>query len=236
MASATALPDWLDRIGVFDLETTGIDVRQDRIVTAHVGVLDATGAPVSGRSWLADPGVPIPDTAAAVHGIDTARAQAEGRPAAEVVGEILAALEELFAQGVPVVVYNAPFDLSLLAHEAARHGATAPAAPCPVIDPLIVDKAWDRYRRGKRTLELVAAHYAVPLEDAHDAEADAVAAGRVALALLRAFPEEVPPSARELHECQVGWAQEQAASLTDYLVRVGRMSAGDTVRGGWPRR
>ena len=29
-------------IGVFDLETTGVDVREDRIVTAHVGVLDAT--------------------------------------------------------------------------------------------------------------------------------------------------------------------------------------------------
>jgi DNA polymerase-3 subunit epsilon len=38
----------------------------------------------------------------------------------------------------------------------------------------------ERYRKGKRTLEVVAAHYAVTLTGAHDAAADAIAAGRVA--------------------------------------------------------
>ncbi|MCK6080529.1 3'-5' exonuclease [Microbacterium sp. EYE_5] len=219
-------------LGVFDLETTGVDVRSDRIVTAHVGVLDASGAVIDARTWLADPGVEIPDGATAVHGITTERARAEGRPAAEVVAEVTATLRDLFAAGIPVVAYNAPFDFSLLKYEGIRHGVEPIAAPSPVIDPLVVDKTYDRYRRGKRTLEVVAAHYAVPLEGAHDAAADAIAAGRVAQAIAARFTLEL--SADELHAQQIGWARAQAESLGAYFVRIGRLDA--EVDGSWPIR
>src|SRR5690606_33561001 len=122
MAIDLELPTWLGRIGVFDLETTGVDVAADRIVTAYVGVLDAKGREVAARSWIADPGVPIPDGAAAVHGITTEHARAHGRPAHEVVTEVAASLRALFAQGLPVVAYNASYDFSLLTHESIRHG------------------------------------------------------------------------------------------------------------------
>src|SRR5690554_6553076 len=77
---------WTKSFGVFDLETTGIDVRTSRIVTAHIGVLDAEGVLVGSHEWLADPGVEIPPQASAVHGVTTERARAEGRPAGQVVG------------------------------------------------------------------------------------------------------------------------------------------------------
>ena len=234
MSTAPSLPGWLTRVGVFDLETTGVDVTQDRIVTAHVGVLDAHGREIAARDWLADPGVPIPEGAAAVHGITTAHAREHGRPAAEVVSEITHALRTLFAQGLPIVAYNASYDFSLLAHEAARHGIPALTVPSPVIDPLVIDKAYDRYRRGKRTLTVVAEHYAVPLDDAHEAAADAVAAGRVALAQAQEFA--LPTSAVELHTRQIGWARAQAASLTDYFIRIGRLDPDETLDGTWPVR
>lgn len=227
-------PAWLTRVGVFDLETTGVDVTQDRIVTAHVGVLDRHGRELAARDWLADPGVPIPDGAAAVHGISTEHARAHGRPAHEVVAEIVHALRALFAQGLPIVAYNASYDFSLLAHEARRHGVPELAAPSPVIDPLVIDKAFDRYRPGKRTLTVVADHYAVPLDDAHEASADAVAAGRVALALAREFAW--PHSAAELHTRQIGWARDQAASLTEYFVGIGRIDPEQPLDGTWPVR
>ncbi len=229
-------PEWSRRVGVFDLETTGIDVARDRIVTAYVGVLDASGAVRDAHDWLADPGVRIPDAAAAVHGVTTARARAEGRPAAEVVAEVTAALRALFDAGIPVVAYNAPFDFSLLAHEAARHGVASIADPGPVIDPLVIDKACDRFRRGRRTLTAVAAHYAVTLDDAHEACADAVAAGRVALALAQRFPDALPATAGELHTQQIGWARDQAASLTEYFVKIGRIDPAEQLDGSWPIR
>lgn len=227
-------PAWLTRVGVFDLETTGVDVTQDRIVTAHVGVLDRHGRELAARDWLADPGVPIPDGAAAVHGISTEHARAHGRPAGEVVDEVIGALRMLFRQGLPIVAYNASYDFSLLAHEARRHGIPELVAPSPVIDPLVIDKAFDRYRPGKRTLTVVADHYAVALDAAHEASADAVAAGRVALALAREFA--LPHSATELHTRQIGWARDQAASLTEYFIRIGRLDPEETLDGTWPVR
>lgn len=234
MTTTTPLPTWLTRVGVFDLETTGVDVTTDRIVTAHVGVLDRHGREIAARDWLADPGVPIPDGATAVHGITTAHARAHGRPAGEVVAEINGALRMLLSQGMPIVAYNASYDFSLLAHEAARHGVPVLADPQPVIDPLVIDKAYDRYRRGKRTLSVVAEHYAVPLDDAHEASADAVAAGRVALALAKEFT--LPDTAAELHTRQIGWARDQAESLTEYFIKVGRLDPQDALDGSWPVR
>ncbi|QMU98304.1 3'-5' exonuclease [Microbacterium esteraromaticum] len=227
-------PAWLTRVGVFDLETTGVDVTQDRIVTAHIGVLDRHGRELAARDWLADPGVPIPVGATAVHGISTDHARAHGRPADEVVAQVIGALQVLFAQGLPIVAYNASYDFSLLAHEARRHGIPELTTPSPVIDPLVIDKAFDRYRPGKRTLTVVADHYEVRLDAAHEASADAVAAGRVALALAREFT--LPHSAAELHTRQIGWARDQAAGLTEYFIRIGRLDPDESLDGTWPVR
>lgn len=234
MATDLQLPAWLDRIGVFDLETTGVDVNNDRIVTAHVGVLDAKGREIAARTWLADPGIPIPDGAAAVHGVSTERAQREGRSAREVVAEVTESLRALFAQGMPVVAYNASYDFSLLTNECVRHRIPLLQAPGPIIDPLVIDKAIDRYRKGKRTLEVVAEHYGVPLDGAHEAAADAIAAGRVAQAIARRFP--LAATAHELHTQQIGWARTQAESLTEYFIRIGRLDAEQSLDGTWPVR
>ncbi|PZU48376.1 MAG: DNA polymerase III subunit epsilon [Microbacterium sp.] len=231
---AAAPARWTDAVGVFDLETTGVDVTTDRIVTAHVGLLGPDGSPRQSRSWLADPGVEIPEGATAVHGITTAHARAHGRPAIQVVAEVVDALRELFAAGIPVVAYNASYDFSLLKHEALRHGIPPIVDPAPVIDPLVLDKAHDRFRKGKRTLEVVAAHYAVSLVGAHDAAADAIAAGRVAQALARRFDLTTP--AHELHTQQIAWARAQAESLTEYFIRIGRLNPADRLDGSWPVR
>ena len=230
-------PEWARVVGVFDLETTGVDVVRDRIVTAHVGVLDADGYVIDARDWLADPGVPIPAGAAAIHGVTTARARAEGAPAAAGVSEAVEALRALFDAGIPGVADTAPLDFSLLRNEAVRHGIPPIDAPSPVIDPLVVDKTYDRYRRGKRTLSHVAAHYAVPLESAHEACADAVAAGRLALALAERYAAWLPPTLDELHTRQIAWARAQAASLTEYFVKIGRLDAtAPPIDGAWPIR
>jgi len=225
---------WFHTLGVFDLETTGIDVTSSRIVSAHVGVIGPDGSVIEQTDWLADPGVEIPEGASAVHGITTALARAEGRPAAEVVAEIVGALSDLFSRGIAVTIYNASYDLSLLANEARRYGLEPLDEPAPVIDPLVLDKAVDRFRKGKRTLEAAALHYGVSLIDAHDAGADAVAAGRVAQALARAFPAELALESAELHAKQIIWAAEHAASFQDYMRRTHNPDFTDS--GLWPVR
>jgi DNA polymerase-3 subunit epsilon len=230
----TAVTPWSESLAVFDLETTGIDVITSRIVSANVGLLNGQGDVLRRRDWLADPGVPIPEQATAVHGISTERARAEGRPAPVVVAEIVAELRGYFDAGIPVVIYNAPYDLSLLFHESVRHHVAPLVDPTPVIDPLVIDKAVDRYRKGKRTLEAAALHYGVELTDAHDAGADAIAAGRVALAIARRHGNSLDVDAIELHRLQEGWCQDQADSFQDYMRRT--RDATFVASTGWPVR
>lgn len=224
---------WFDRLGVFDLETTGIDTETSRIVSAYVGVIDVAGTP-KGVSWLADPGVEIPTQATAVHGISTERARSEGRLAVDVVGEIVAVIRALFAQGVPLVVYNAAYDLTLLNRECLRYGIEPLSEPTPVIDPLVIDRAMDRYRKGKRTLEAAAEFYGIELMDAHDAEADAVAAGRVAQAIARKYSDTLGDDVVLVHTNQVAWAADSAASFQEYMRRTKDPTF--VAEGAWPER
>ncbi|MEP6482255.1 MAG: exonuclease domain-containing protein [Rhodoglobus sp.] len=223
------------QLGVFDLETTGIDVETARIVSACIAVLAADGTVIARWDWLADPGIEIPDGAAAVHGITTERARAEGRPAHLVVAEITQALSVLFGLGIPLVVYNAPYDLTLLDRECRRHQLAPLTILTPVIDPLVIDKAVDRYRKGKRTLEATADRYGVTLDDAHDAGSDAIAAGRVAQALGLAYPDELDISLPDLHGRQEVWYAEQAMSFQAYI-RSAKGDEGYLAETEWPIR
>jgi DNA polymerase-3 subunit epsilon len=223
------------RLAAFDVETTGVDSESDRIVTAAVSLV-GDGQPPVFHAWLLDPGIPIPDGAAAVHGITTERARAEGRQPLEAIEEIVALLAEQLLQGVPVVAFNARFDLTCLDREARRHGITpllervGGANGLLVVDPYVLDKQLDRFRKGKRTLGAVCAHYNVPLDEAHDSHADALAAARVAWRLGQAF-EQLRVELPELHLQQIAWAAEQAASFEDWLRRQGR---DERIEPAWP--
>lgn len=233
-AEPVAPPAWADALGVFDLETTGVDTATARIVTAHVGVIDETGQVVERKDWIVDPGVEIPEAASAIHGIDTARARRFGRAPQHVVPEIVAAIRSVFDRGLPLVVYNAPYDLTLLAAEARRVGAEPLGEDGVVVDPLVLDKAVDRYRRGKRTLEVTAGHYGVPLNDAHDAGADAIAAGRVAQAIAARYPAELGLAPSALHAAQVDWCADQSARFQAYMRE--KRDPEFIANGSWPLR
>lgn len=223
---------WATRLAVFDLETTGVDTSTARIVTAFLGVLDGGGEVVEQHAWLADPGIEIPEGAAAIHGITTERARAEGQPAQQVVAAIVAEVANLLRAGTPVVAFNAAYDFTVLHHEALRHGIAPVEAPSPVIDPLVLDKQVDRYRKGKRTLGVTCAHYGVELEGWHDASADAIAAGRLAQAMHELFPQLQVP-ADELHASTVDWATQQAESFARYMQQRDPSFTPDR---GWPIR
>ncbi|MDH6532906.1 DNA polymerase-3 subunit epsilon [Aurantimicrobium minutum] len=214
--SNTGLPEWANVLAVFDTETTGIQPDTTRIVSAHVSVLNPYGEVEDRTDWLINCGIDIPEQATAVHGITTERMRAEGAPAADSVFEILTKIQAFLNAGIGVVAYNAAYDFTILDREAKRYGFDPLELPRPIIDPLIIDKQVDKYRKGKRTLEAASAHYGVELIDAHDASADAIAAGRVAQAIGKKYAADLAYPATELHDLQVVWAQEQAESYANW--------------------
>ncbi|MGY0062770.1 exonuclease domain-containing protein [Streptomyces sp. LZ34] len=231
---------WHDKkLLAWDLETTGIDVETARIVTAaavgYTPGVTIDSLPDHSRQWLANPGIDIPAGATAVHGITTEQAQSLGRPAVEVVDEIADLLAVAQAEGTPLVIMNARYDLTVLDRECRRHGLATVEERLgrpvgPVIDPLILDKAADKFRPGSRKLEALAKHYGVTLAAAHRADADALAAVEVAVAVGTRF-EQLHVDAQQLHVWQIRWAAEQAAGLQAHKQKTDPFAV---VEGAWP--
>jgi DNA polymerase III subunit epsilon len=173
----------------FDLETTGLDVETDRIVTGAAALV-VPGKPVQVRAQLVAVDIDIPARATEIHGITTEHARGHGVPPRQAVDTLAADLCLAHGGGAPIITMNTPYDLTLLDRELRRYKLPTMEERLgrpvgPVIDVFIVDRWVDRYRRGKRRLVNLAEHYGVKAEQAHDATADALTATRVAYVIAR---------------------------------------------------
>lgn len=209
----------------FDLETTNVNPLEARIVTS--AVVTIRGSEKHEYEMLADPGIEIPKSTSDIHGITTEYAREHGRPHDEVLAETVARIREGWDQGATLIVYNAPYDLTVLKTQAPDFTIDG-----PVFDPLVVDRAKDPYRKGNRKLESVSAHYGVNLTNAHEATADSVAAARIAWKLAKTFPELLELDADELMMSQTTWHYESQIALKKYFESKGRSSS--NVNTGWP--
>lgn len=225
-------PHWSQRcLWSFDLETTGLDPRRDRIISAALMYVDPAGAAViPSYTCIIDPGVPVPAEASAVNGLTTERVRAEGIRPAAALDYICGLLIRCRHEGGPLCIMNAPFDWPFLVAECARHGLAAPPI-VPIFDPLVVDRHVDPYRKGGRRLADLCAWYGVTLDQAHEAGADAIAAAQVARALVARNGELLGPTPHDLHTEQIGWYRTWRDGLNAYWVRSGSTRR---VTGSWP--
>lgn len=207
-----------------DLETTGVRRHED--VPVSFALVHVEGGRVARRvAGLVDPGREIPLEAVAVHGITTERARAEGMPLRDALRLLRDAVVSAAGRGVPVVGMNLSYDLSMLDHQlrlAGEPGLLESGWEGPVLDVLVLDRHLDRYRSGKRRLEHLCAHYAVRLDAAHEAGADAEAAALVLLALCERFPTVPATDLAELTRLQAGWHREWAERFGTWLESQGR--------------
>lgn len=213
----------------WDTETTGPDPQRDRIVTCTTARIH--GGLQGTESWLIAPEIPISDGAAAVHGITDQQAREDGQEPATALRQIADELQGAIANGIPLVAFNASFDTTILDRELTRHGIDLDLTQALVIDPFVIWKQLDRYRKGKRTLTAACEAFGVRLDGAHDATEDALAAARVAWALAERYPDELQIDLGHLHANQRAWKADQAASLEAYFRRQGKT---DDVSREWP--
>lgn len=170
----------LDRpLVCFDLETTGTDVQRDRIVQIALIRLEPGDRRRVFES-LVNPGIKIPPSATAVHGIDDAQVR-DAPGFAAILPEI-----ELLLAGADIAGFNvARFDLPLLEAEIVRHGGRVDLTGSRVIDAMTIF-----HRQEPRHLEAALRFYCGrELEGAHSALADAEATLAVLDAQLARYPE-----------------------------------------------
>lgn len=157
-----------------DIESTGVDAAEDRIVELALITLQPDGTRES-KCRRINPGVPIPPIATEVHGITDA-----GVKDSPSFAQIARSLAKMF-EGCDITGYNIEgFDLPMLAAEFGRAGVTSwPQEGTLIVDAYRIFKAQEPH-----TLKQAFATYCEKDlgDDAHSAEADAGAALSVLLA------------------------------------------------------
>lgn len=209
-----------------DFETTGIDPLQDRVVS--YGLLGDQGGESVG---LINPGMPIPPRSTDVHGI-TDEQVADAQPAAVGIAMIVDWVQAVIDRGVGLVVFNAPYDLTMLRREAERVGVHQPDWDrLLVVDPYVLDWGIERGRLGQSKLTNVCDYYGVKIDNAHDATCDARAARDVAAEMGARQPDIGGGTLANLAQRQREWYALRAENWNEYANRVGR-SLDDPH--GWP--
>ena len=152
-----------------DLETTGINVSLDKIVEIALVKIMPDGTKQVKRK-LVNPEVPIPEQATAIHGISDEMVN-EAPSFKQIANEI-----KQFIEGADLGGYNSNrFDIPMLNEEFLRAGISADLESRLLLD---VQKIF--HKMEQRTLTAAYKFYCNKnLEDAHTAEADAMATWEV---------------------------------------------------------
>lgn len=172
------MPLTLTRPLVFiDLETTGINLATDRIVEIAIVKLNPDGSKVE-KQKLINPGIPIPKTASAIHGITDEKVK-DAPTFKQVANELKQFIDHSDLSG-----YNSNrFDIPLLIEEFLRAGIELEMTTRRMVD---VQQIF--HMNEKRTLEAAYKFYCnKELTDAHSAAADASATWEVLIAQIERY-------------------------------------------------
>jgi DNA polymerase III subunit epsilon len=213
-----------ERCLAVDLEATSA-LPDEAIPVSFALVEFNEGAVTRVRHGLCDPGIPIPPESMAIHQITDDMVRERGGTLEATISGIARTLEKAVSARCPLVIYNASYDLSVLQANYQRlFGVPMIGEKWEgmVIDPLVIDRHVDRYRRGSRKLTATAEHYGVKLTEAHTAAADATAAALVAFAQAAKYPEVANADPELLTHLQRGWHQEWFEQFSAYLVGQGK--------------
>lgn len=234
---------WYERTLVaFDTETTGTNPETARIVTAAVVTVDIAGRKTRKDELVVNPGIDIPAEATEVHGITTEYAATYGTPARDAVRVLAAQLADTARAGWPIVVFHAAYDLTLLDRECRRYElptlsemVESDGSHLSVVDPLVIDREMERFRKGKKTLDACckANGIVLPEAEAHTAAGDALASARLAWKQARRWREVGGIGLAELQQRQATWHAQWAQHFEEYLRTQGK---NERIDRSWPIR
>lgn len=173
----------------FDLETTGTNVTQDRIVEISIIKVLPDGKEIE-KTRRVNPGIPIPAEATAVHHITDEDVANE-----PTFRQIAKSLADLFADSDIAGFNSNRFDIPLLIEEFHRAGVTLDLSRTRFIDVQTIF-----HKKEQRTLSAAYKFYCgCNLEDAHSANADTRATYEVLKAQLDRY-DDLPNDIKALSE------------------------------------
>ncbi|AOW21918.1 3'-5' exonuclease [Urechidicola croceus] len=163
----------------FDLETTGINIANDRIVEISILKVFPNGNKES-KTWLVNPEIEIPKEASDIHGITNERVVTE-----PTFKELASQVSDMI-KGCDLAGFNSNrFDIPLLAEEMLRA-----EVDFDMKNRLAIDVQTIFHKKEQRTLTAGYKFYCdKDLTDAHSAEADTNATYEILLAQLEKYED-----------------------------------------------
>ncbi len=199
------------RLMCFDIESSGVDVNNARIVEIGYVEHDTDTGEVDARSAILDPGIPIPRAASEIHGIYDGHVQ--GRPKFDVAGpRFLARMNAVLSSHGDSAIcgYNATrYDVPLFNAEMARAGHDGRIDADDVIDPLVwIRKTMPQLRSKKLANAYVAVTGQRAPDDAHRVLVDCRMTVAIAVKLLNVGAIPASREERKAKQRAAGDAQE----------------------------
>ena len=196
----------------FDTETTGLKAGKDSIISASLVLRDRKSGEDKVFNFLINPNTAIDPKASAVNGFTQEFVEKNGGDQKQEVEKIAKAIILSQQKGIPLVAYNAKFDVSMLKGDLEKIGRKDLAeklSDISVLDPLVMDREFS-HRPGKRRLEDAMQWWGVaPRGDYHDAQIDTQAALDLLCAIVKAHPQIPYPGMDWQREAYRKWAKSR---------------------------
>ncbi|MCB1387323.1 MAG: CBS domain-containing protein [Nitratireductor sp.] len=166
----------------FDVETTSLNAAEARIV--QIGALRINRGRIDSHAHvdkIIDPHIPVPAESTAIHGITNAQT----RLAPDLKKAWPGMIE--FIRDRIMIGHTIAYDLTVLAHEAARHGLAweKPRSLCVrLLAPIALPDLHDP------TLDKLAAWFDIRIDQRHSALSDSIAAAEIFLKLVPLLKEK----------------------------------------------
>ncbi len=197
---------------VFDVESTGVNIMEDRIVQIAGIRIDQDGNIVSSFEEFINPGVSVGDSER-VHHFSDAYLQENGREPKTVLEEF-----RKFADGAIIVGHNVYYDIGILEQECSRHDVEMPRMQA-VYDTL------DIYRRfypnlKNHKLETLSKRFPIDHKSTHNAMDDIIATAKL---LVYAMKENILPTKAQ----RMGFVNKYRSYFSEIAARM------DALRKQW---
>ncbi|WP_185872310.1 3'-5' exonuclease [Blattabacterium cuenoti] len=187
----------------FDIEATGINIGKDRIIEISILKIFPNGNQED-KTWLINPGIPIPPQSTAIHGIKDK----------DVIGKLkfkdVSLLIFKMIENTDLAGYNSNrFDIPILAEEMLRAGISFDIKKHKTIDVQVIF-----HKMEPRTLSAAYKYYCNKnLMKAHSSKADAFATYEILLAQLEKY-ENLKKNVKSLNQFS---HQKNIADLAGFI-------------------
>ena len=205
------------KIVTFDVETDGVDFDSSHILSW--GLKSDKESTYEEIDW----GIDIPEEITAINGFTKESLAGKEDPATS-IKKLYNLLVSYSREGYAINGFNINFDINMLYGNVKMVTGSVPGKFKNIVDPFVIDKEFNKYRKGKRNLSTLSEIYGINVsaDNLHNAMYDV----ELTHDLFQVMHDQYLKSydAKDLYANMKYWYEAQSKSLHEYFISKGQES------------